>query len=172
MSSCMLSVLSLYCMRCLDEGNNKVLSLVTASKSTTTPIHQPQINTHNMASRIPRTLPLRSAHRPTPSTLRLALQTRQASTSRSLPRRFLSTTVLLGTGTLLAAYYYDTRSLLHEHVVMPLIRLGVDAEQGHELAVKMLALPKMLRPRDMGEDGRELEAEVGCVACRMQSDSR
>ncbi|KAK4688802.1 dihydroorotate dehydrogenase, partial [Tremellales sp. Uapishka_1] len=43
---------------------------------------------------------------------------------------------------------------------MPLIRLVADPEQGHRLAIKLLALPKFARPRDMGVDGEELEAEL------------
>ncbi|KAK8865841.1 dihydroorotate dehydrogenase (fumarate) [Kwoniella newhampshirensis] len=78
----------------------------------------------------------------------------------SPPRRYLSTTLLLGSGVLLLAYYYDSRSLLHEHVVMPLVRYAVDPEEGHKLAVRVLGWDKWARPRDMGVDGAELQAEL------------
>ncbi|EIW68161.1 hypothetical protein TREMEDRAFT_32541, partial [Tremella mesenterica DSM 1558] len=95
-------------------------------------------------------LPLRRPHIKTTST-------RHASSS--VPRRFISTTLLLGTSVALVAYYYDSRSLMHEHVMMPLARL-IDPETGHKLAIRLLSLPKWARPRDMGVDGKELEAEI------------
>jgi dihydroorotate dehydrogenase len=60
----------------------------------------------------------------------------------------------------LVAYYYDSRSALHEHVAMPLIRMVADAETGHKLSIKLLAAPSWMRPRDRGVDGEELQAEV------------
>lgn len=84
---------------------------------------------------------------------------RYASSAQSLPRRFLSTTLVLGGTVALVAYYYDSRSLVHEHVVMPLVRL-YDAEAGHKLAVKVLGAPWFLRPSDLGTDGPELRSEV------------
>ena len=60
----------------------------------------------------------------------------------------------------MVAYYYDSRSALHEHVAMPLIRLVADAETGHKLSIKLLAAPSWMRPRDRGVDGEELQAEV------------
>ncbi|WWD09245.1 dihydroorotate dehydrogenase (fumarate) [Kwoniella europaea PYCC6329] len=88
---------------------------------------------------------------------------RHASTTPSYPsapRRFISSTLFVAGGILLVAYYYDSRSLLHEHVVMPLVRLGFDAEQGHKLAVRLLSLDKWARPRDMGVDDVELQTEL------------
>lgn len=88
---------------------------------------------------------------------------RNASTqpeARSTGRRFLSTTLLLGGGVALLAYYYDSRSILHEHVIMPVMRL-VDPETGHKLAVKMLSGSSWFRPSDRGVDGEKLQAEVG-----------
>ena len=106
--------------------------------------------------------PLRSLPRPI---LRQPLQNtsiRHASryANRSLPRRFISTTILLGGTAALVAYYYDSRSALHEHVAMPLIRLVADAETGHKLSIKLLGAPSWMRPRDRGVDGEELQAEV------------
>jgi len=85
---------------------------------------------------------------------------RHASTSNSYPRRFLSTTLFLGTGAILVAYYYDSRSILHEHVAMPLIRFLADPETGHRFAIRLLGLSRWARPRDMGVDGEELGTEV------------
>jgi dihydroorotate dehydrogenase len=111
---------------------------------------------------ITRSRPLRSLPRPI---LRQPLQStsiRHASryANRSLPRRFVSTTILLGGTAALIAYYYDSRSALHEHVAMPLIRLVADAETGHKMSIKLLSAPAWMRPRDRGVDGEELQAEV------------
>lgn len=57
------------------------------------------------------------------------------------------------------AYYYDSRSVMHEHVVMPFMRL-FDPETGHKAAVRLLSAGKVFRPRDRGVDVPELEAEV------------
>ncbi|OXG34695.1 dihydroorotate dehydrogenase (fumarate) [Cryptococcus neoformans Bt120] len=43
---------------------------------------------------------------------------------------------------------------------MPLMRLAADPEQGHRLAVRVLGWDKWARPRDMGVDGDELQAEL------------
>jgi dihydroorotate dehydrogenase len=106
--------------------------------------------------------PLRSLPRPI---LRQPLQNtsiRHASryANRSLPRRFVSTTILLGGTAALVAYYYDSRSALHEHIAMPLIRMVADAETGHKMSIKLLGAPSWMRPRDRGVDGEELQAEV------------
>jgi dihydroorotate dehydrogenase len=66
----------------------------------------------------------------------------------------------------LVAYYYDSRSALHEHVAMPLIRLLADPETGHKLSIKLLAAPSWMRPRDRGVDGEELQTEVSACACK------
>jgi dihydroorotate dehydrogenase len=97
---------------------------------------------------------------------------RHASSYQSAPRRFLSTTILLGGTAALIAYYYDSRSALHEHVAMPLIRLLADAEMGHKLSIRLLAGPSWMRPRDKGVDGEELQAEVRylCRATRETAD--
>ncbi|ORX38524.1 hypothetical protein BD324DRAFT_588950 [Kockovaella imperatae] len=95
-----------------------------------------------------------ATHRP----LRLPGQ-RHASTFQSAPRRFLSTTLIVGGSVALIAYYYDSRSLLHEHVIMPVMRL-FDPETGHRLAVRLLSGPKWTRPRDRGVDGPELKTEL------------
>ncbi|WWC86101.1 dihydroorotate dehydrogenase (fumarate) [Kwoniella dendrophila CBS 6074] len=86
---------------------------------------------------------------------------RNASTTpASGPRQFISSTLFVAGGVLLIAYYYDSRSLLHEHVVMPLIRLGFDAEESHKLAVRLLSLDKWARPRDLGVDDTSLQTEL------------
>lgn len=63
----------------------------------------------------------------------------------------------------MVAYYYDSRSALHEHVAMPLIRLLADPETGHKLSIKLLAAPSWMRPRDRGVDGEELQTEVSAI---------
>jgi dihydroorotate dehydrogenase len=83
-----------------------------------------------------------------------------SSTGSSAPKRFISTTLLLGGSVAFLAYYYDSRSLLHERVIMPIAR-QFDPETGHRLAVKLLSAPSWARPRDRGVDGPEIEAEVG-----------
>ena len=98
-------------------------------------------------------LPHRQSLRPPP------LPVRYASTSQSATRRFFSTALLIGGTVALVTYYYDSRSLLHEHVVMPVARL-FDPETGHRLAVRLLSGPRWLRPWDRGVDGPELKAEV------------
>ena len=85
---------------------------------------------------------------------------RHASATPSYPRRFLSTTLFLGTGVVLIAYYYDSRSIIHEHVAMPFIRFVADPETGHRFGVRLLALSRWARPRDMGTDGEALGTEV------------
>ena len=72
----------------------------------------------------------------------------------------MSTTLLLGTGAILVIYYYDSRSVMHEHIAMPLLRLVADPESGHVVALRMLGLSRWARPRDMGMDGEELSGEV------------
>lgn len=89
-----------------------------------------------------------------------------SSTVSSAPRRFISTTLLLGGSVAFLAYYYDSRSLLHERVVMPIAR-QFDPETGHRLAVKLLSAPSWARPRDRGVDGSEIEAEVGMILSHM-----
>lgn len=84
---------------------------------------------------------------------------RYASSTGSAHRRFISTTLLLGGSVAFLAYYYDSRSLLHERVIMPIAR-QFDPETGHRLAVKLLSAPSWARPRDRGVDGPGIEAEV------------
>ena len=111
------------------------------------------------SSKMPPRLPFRGPVFPAgPS--RLSLSRRHASTGRSLPRRILSTTLFVGGTALFLAYYYDSRSIMHEHVAMPVLRYVTDPETGHKLAVRLLALPRWARPRDRGVDGPELGAEV------------
>lgn len=81
-----------------------------------------------------------------------------SSGPKSAPRRFISGTILLASGVAFGAYYFDSRSMMHEHIAMPLMRL-VDPEQGHRAAVKLLG-NRWFRPTDKGVDGPELQAEV------------
>jgi dihydroorotate dehydrogenase len=60
----------------------------------------------------------------------------------------------------LVYYYYDSRSAIHKHVIMPIIRSTLDAEDSHVLGVKSLAAPAWMRPVDKGVDGEELQMSV------------
>ncbi|WVQ88352.1 dihydroorotate dehydrogenase (fumarate) [Cryptococcus gattii] len=116
---------------------------------------------------MPRPLRLPSLRAALPRPHSPLLFRRLASTAPPPPRRhYLSTTLLLGGGVLFLAYYYDSKSLLHEHVAMPLMRLVADPEEGHKLAVRVLAWDKWARPRDMGVDGDELQAELFGMALK------
>jgi dihydroorotate dehydrogenase len=82
------------------------------------------------------------------------------NTGTKRPGRWIAGTLAVGTGALLLTYYYDSRSVAHEHVVMPVVRAVADAENGHKLAVRVLSAPSWARPQDMGVDGPELKTEV------------
>ena len=56
------------------------------------------------------------------------------------------------------AYYYDSRSLLHEHLIMPVVRSVTDAEESHRLAVRMLSMGGWARPKDKVADDERLGA--------------
>ncbi|KAL1407450.1 Dihydroorotate dehydrogenase (quinone), mitochondrial [Vanrija albida] len=115
-------------------------------------------------ARIP---PLASTSRHAPSAVRFSSSVGKPThplgqnTGTTHPRRWIAGSIAIGTSALLVAYYYDSRSVVHEHVVMPLIRrLVPDAEDGHKIAVKILSLPSWARPHDTGIDGPELETEL------------
>lgn len=80
------------------------------------------------------------------------------------PTRRISSAVrtsLYAAGTLaLVAYYYDSRSAIHEHVLMPAVRALTDAETSHKLAVELLSLGAWARPKDKGTDGESVRAEM------------
>ncbi|KAJ9093150.1 hypothetical protein QFC20_007198 [Naganishia adeliensis] len=80
------------------------------------------------------------------------------------PTRRISSAVrtsLYAAGTLaFVAYYYDSRSAIHEHVLMPAIRAVTDAETSHKLAVELLSLGAWARPKDKGTDGDSVRAEM------------
>lgn len=90
--------------------------------------------------------------------------TQRSYTTAPPPTRRLSSalrTSLYAAGTLaLVAYYYDSRSALHEHVLMPAVRAVTDAETSHKLAVELLSLGAWARPRDKGTDGEVVRAEM------------
>lgn len=73
-------------------------------------------------------------------------------------RRFLSGTLLLASGAVFLAYHYDSRSMLHDKIAMPFIRM-LDAETSHKMAITLLG-NSWIRPTDKGVDGPELQAEV------------
>ncbi|KAJ9098973.1 hypothetical protein QFC19_006197 [Naganishia cerealis] len=61
-------------------------------------------------------------------------------------------------------YAYDSRSAIHEHLVMPVLRSLTDAETSHKLAVKMLAMSSWVRPKDRGTDNDSIRTEVSLQA--------
>ncbi|KAJ9113173.1 hypothetical protein QFC22_006012 [Naganishia vaughanmartiniae] len=58
------------------------------------------------------------------------------------------------------AYVYDTRSAVHEHVAMPVLRAFTDAETSHKLAVKMLSMASWVRPKDRGTDAERIRTDL------------
>ncbi len=62
---------------------------------------------------------------------------------------------------LFAVYYFDARSALHRYFLTPVLRYAVDAETGHQLAVKVLR--SGLGPKDPLADDERLQTEV-CMA--------
>jgi hypothetical protein len=86
---------------------------------------------------------------------------RHASTKTHSPlRRGLGTVGLLGGSLAFVAYYYDSRSIIHEHVAMPIIRATMDAEQSHRMAIRLLGAGAWARPKDKGVDDERLSAMV------------
>ena len=59
---------------------------------------------------------------------------------------------------LFAAYYFDARSAIHRYVFTPILRHTIDAETGHEIAVKVLR--SGLAPRDLVKNDDILRTEV------------
>lgn len=90
----------------------------------------------------------------------LTLTRRNASTQPSPLRRSLGTLTLVGGSLALVAYYYDSRSLVHEHVIMPVVRSLTDAEESHRLAVRMLSMGSWARPKDKAVDDERLGTMV------------
>lgn len=93
---------------------------------------------------------------------RLPLQTRSVSTTSNdgllTARRTLTASIAVVSGTLFAAYYFDSRSALHRYVITPTMRHTLDPETAHKLAVKVLRTG--WGPRDRGTDDVRLETEV------------
>ena len=73
-------------------------------------------------------------------------------------RRYVSLAAFVASGTFLTIYYIDSRSAIHRYLTMPLARAGLDPENGHAFAVKLLA--SGLGPRDLGVDNTSLLTEV------------
>lgn len=104
-------------------------------------------------SRLPRTLPRAIG----PSVAQRTYTT--ARPASRLPSA-IRTTIYATSAVALLAYYYDSRSLIHEHVLMPAIRACTDAEMSHKLAVELLSLGSWARPKDKGVDGESVRAEM------------
>ncbi|QRV89208.1 dihydroorotate dehydrogenase [Ceratobasidium sp. AG-Ba] len=65
--------------------------------------------------------------------------------------------LVLGTS-LFVAYYYDSRSAIHQYVVPPLMRATLDPEVTHRLAVRVLG--SGFAPRDRGENEDILKCTI------------
>lgn len=95
---------------------------------------------------------------------RLPLNSRSVSTTSNdgllTARRTLAASIVLASGTLFAAYYFDSRSAIHRYVVTPILRHALDPETAHKVAVKVLRTG--WGPRDRGTDDVRLETEVCC----------
>ena len=98
--------------------------------------------------------------RPVLSATSRSASRRHASTTSSPIRRSIGTVTLLGGSVALVAYYYDSRSLIHEHVIMPTVRALTDPEESHRLAVRMLSMGAWARPKDKVVDDERLGATV------------
>lgn len=85
------------------------------------------------------------------------------SGGRSARRAFGTVVFVVGSFALLA-YYQDSRSAIHEHVIMPIVRRALDVEESHRAAVGFLAMKgwptSWLRPSDKGVDGPELGVKL------------
>lgn len=118
---------------------------------------------------------LRTAHRSaSDAPLRRPYSTPR-DTLPSRARHALGTALFLTATAGFIAYYYDSRSAVHKHAIMPLVRKALDAEDGHVLAVRALAGPSWMRPKDKGVDGEELKAKVrrqGMRLCGLELTSR
>lgn len=68
-----------------------------------------------------------------------------------------TTALVLGTG-LFIAYYYDSRSAIHRWVIPPLMRVTLEPETAHRLALRVLRSP--LAPKDQGKDDEALKCMV------------
>ncbi|CCM02025.1 uncharacterized protein FIBRA_04101 [Fibroporia radiculosa] len=72
-------------------------------------------------------------------------------------RGLYASLLLLSTGAL-AAYYFDSRAAIHRYVLTPVIRHILDAENGHKLAVRVLA--SGFAPRDTQSDDERLKVQL------------
>lgn len=59
---------------------------------------------------------------------------------------------------LFAVYYFDARSAIHRYLFTPVLRYALDAETGHQVAVKVLR--SGLGPKDPIKDDGRLETKV------------
>jgi len=81
--------------------------------------------------------------------------------SPSLLRTALYTAVVAAPAGLLAVYYFDARSALHEHLLAPILRNALDPETAHKFSLKVLK--SGLAPKDPLPDDHRLAVQV----CRL-----
>lgn len=101
---------------------------------------------------------------------RLRLFSRSLSTSSytrspTLLRTALYAAVVAAPAGLLAVYYFDARSALHEHLLAPILRNTLDAETAHKFSLKVLK--SGLAPKDPLPDDHRLAVQV-CRFLRRQ----
>ena len=94
---------------------------------------------------------------------RLRLFSRSLSTSSytrspTLLRTALYAAVVAAPAGLLAVYYFDARSALHEHLLAPILRNTLDAETAHKFSLKVLK--SGLAPKDPLPDDHRLAVQV------------
>ena len=82
----------------------------------------------------------------------------RSSSGATVARRAVAAAAFTVTGTLFAAYYFDSRSALHRYIVTPAMRYAMDPEMSHKLAVKVLR--SGWAPRDVCEDDKRIRTTV------------
>lgn len=104
--------------------------------------------------------PLRVARavRRVPRLARAASTSSAAASGASGLRTAVTAASLAAVGVIGTVYYLDSRAAVHRYIITPSIRILLDPETSHRVAVKALA--SGLGPKDMGVDEPELVTEV------------
>ena len=105
--------------------------------------------------------PLRAARaaRRVPRFTRAASTSSAAASGAAGLRTTVTVASLAAVGVVGAVYYLDSRAAIHRYIITPSIRILLDPETSHRVAVKALA--SGLGPRDFGTDEPQLVTEVG-----------
>ncbi|VDC02932.1 unnamed protein product [Peniophora sp. CBMAI 1063] len=104
--------------------------------------------------------PLRAARaaRRVPQLARAASTSSAAASGASGLRTTVTVATLAVVGVAGTVYYLDSRAAIHRYIVTPSIRILLDPETSHKVAVKALA--SGLGPRDFGVDEPQLVTEL------------